>query len=67
MLEKAQIPEILPVAVLPKITESNLKWTFRNAMNDKLAAAKMAEFAYNTLTRLRLRPTRCIGLSVALA
>jgi branched-chain amino acid transport system substrate-binding protein len=49
MLEKAQIPEILPVAVLPKITESNLKWTFRNAMNDKLAAAKMAEFAYNTL------------------
>jgi branched-chain amino acid transport system substrate-binding protein len=49
MLEKAHIPQILPVAVLPKITESHLKWTFRNALNDKIAAAKMAEFAYNTL------------------
>jgi len=49
MLEKAHVAQILPVAVLPKITESHLKWTFRNALNDKIAAAKMAEFAYNTL------------------
>jgi branched-chain amino acid transport system substrate-binding protein len=49
ILEKAQIPEIVPVAVLPKITEGDAKWTFRSAMNDKIAATKMAEFVVNEL------------------
>jgi branched-chain amino acid transport system substrate-binding protein len=49
ILEKAQIPQIVPVAVLPKITEGDAKWTFRSAMNDKIAATKMAEFVVNEL------------------
>lgn len=49
ILEKVHVPQILPVAVLPKITEGNAKWTFRSAMNDKIAATKMAEFVGNTL------------------
>jgi branched-chain amino acid transport system substrate-binding protein len=48
-LEEAHIPQIVPVAVLPKITEGNAKWTFRSAMNDKIAATKMAEFVVNEL------------------
>lgn len=43
------IPHLLPVAVLPAITEKGSKWTFRTALNDKIAAAKMAEFAVNRL------------------
>jgi branched-chain amino acid transport system substrate-binding protein len=49
LLEKAHVPQILPVAVLPKITEGDAKWTFRSAMNDKIAATKMAEFVVNEL------------------
>jgi branched-chain amino acid transport system substrate-binding protein len=49
LLEKARIPQILPVAVLPKITEGNARYTFRSAMNDKIAAVKMAEFVANDL------------------
>jgi branched-chain amino acid transport system substrate-binding protein len=49
LLEKARIPQILPVAVLPEITERGAKWTFRSAMNDKIAAMKMAEFLVNDL------------------
>jgi branched-chain amino acid transport system substrate-binding protein len=49
LLEKAHIPQIVPVAVLPQITEGNAKWTFRSAMNDKIAAIKMAEFVVNDL------------------
>ena len=51
-LEQAHVPQVLPVAVLPKITESGAKWTFRSAMNDKIAARKMAEFIAS-----RLKPT----------
>lgn len=54
LLEKAHIPEILPVAVLPQITEGNARWTFRNAMNDKLAARKMAEFVINDLNAKKI-------------
>ena len=49
LLEKAHVPQIVPVAVLPKITEGDSKWTFRSAMNDKIAATKMAEFVVNVL------------------
>lgn len=49
LLEKARIPQILPVAVLPEITERGAQWTFRSAMNDKIAAMKMAEFLVNDL------------------
>src|ERR1051326_3066616 len=49
LLEKAHVPQIVPVAVLPKITEGNAQWTFRSAMNDKIAASKMAEFVANEL------------------
>ena len=38
------IPHILPVAVLPIITEMGSTWTFRTALNDKIAAVKMADF-----------------------
>lgn len=48
-VDQAGIPHILPVAVLPKITEFGSKWTFRNALNDRVAAEKMAEFATGTL------------------
>lgn len=48
-VDRAKIPHLLPVAVLPKITEMGSHWTFRSALNDKLAAAKMAEFAVNQL------------------
>lgn len=43
------IPHILPVAVLPKITEMGSTWTFRTALNDKIAAVKMADFVVNQL------------------
>lgn len=49
ILEQAHIPQIVPVAVLPEITEKNAQWTFRSAMNDKIAATKMAEFVVNEL------------------
>jgi branched-chain amino acid transport system substrate-binding protein len=49
ILERVHIPQILPVAVLPKITEGKPKWTFRSALNDKIAATQMAEFAYHQL------------------
>lgn len=49
ILEEAHIPQIVPVAVLPEITELNAQWTFRSAMNDKIAATKMAEFVVNDL------------------
>jgi len=54
LLEDVHVPQILPVAVLPKITEGNLRWTFRNAMNDKIAATKMAEFVVNVMHAQRV-------------
>ena len=43
-VDGATIPHILPVAVLPIITEMGSTWTFRTALNDKIAAVKMADF-----------------------
>jgi branched-chain amino acid transport system substrate-binding protein len=43
------IPHLVPVAVLPEITEMGSKWTFRSALNDKVAAEKMAQFVVQKL------------------
>jgi branched-chain amino acid transport system substrate-binding protein len=48
-VDGAGIPHIVPVAVLPSITEGNSKFTFRTALNDKIAAQKMADFVVHTL------------------
>lgn len=48
-VDRAAIPHLLPVAVLPKITEMGSRFTFRSALNDKIAAIKMAEFAVQHL------------------
>lgn len=48
-VDRAGIPHLVPVAVLPKITEFGSKYTFRSALNDKIAAQKMAGFVLNTL------------------
>jgi len=48
-VDKAAIPHILPVAVLPQITESGSRWTFRNALNDRIAAQRMADFVVHRL------------------
>ena len=48
-VDRAQIPHVLPVAVLPKITTMGSTWTFRTALNDQIAANKMAEFVVNRL------------------
>lgn len=48
-VDRAAIPHLLPVAVLPKITEMGSRWTFRTALNDKIAATKMADFVVNEL------------------
>ncbi|HEV2842612.1 MAG TPA: ABC transporter substrate-binding protein [Chthoniobacterales bacterium] len=48
-VDAAGIPHVLPVAVLPKITEMGSIWTFRTALNDKIAAIKMADFAVEQL------------------
>lgn len=48
-VDAAGIPHVLPVAVLPKITEMGSTWTFRTALNDQIAAVKMADFAVNQL------------------
>lgn len=48
-VDAAGMAHILPVAVLPRITEMGSKWTFRTALNDKIAASKMAEFVVNEL------------------
>lgn len=53
-VDRASIPHLLPVAVLPKITEMGSKWTFRSALNDKVAAAKMAEFVVRELRAKKL-------------
>ena len=49
LVDRAGIPHIVPVAVLPKITEMGSRFTFRSALNDKIAAQKMAAFVVNTL------------------
>lgn len=48
-VDRAGIPHILPVAVLPSITDAGSKFTFRSALNDRIAAQKMADFAVHTL------------------
>lgn len=48
-VDHVAIPHLLPVAVLPKITEMGSRWTFRTALNDKIAATKMAGFVVQTL------------------
>jgi branched-chain amino acid transport system substrate-binding protein len=48
-VDRAGIPHLLPVAVLPKITEMGSKFTFRSALNDKIAAQKIADFAVQRL------------------
>lgn len=48
-VDRTGIPHLLPVAVLPKITEMGSKLTFRSALNDKLAAQKMADFVVQQL------------------
>ncbi len=48
-VDGAGIPHLVPVAVLPAITEAGSKWTFRSALNDKVAAAKMAGFVVGNL------------------
>lgn len=48
-VDRAGIPHLLPVAVLPKITEMGSKLTFRSALNDKIAAQKMADFVVRKL------------------
>jgi branched-chain amino acid transport system substrate-binding protein len=48
-VDAAGIPHVLPVAVLPKITEMGSTWTFRTALNDKIAAVKMAGFVVEQL------------------
>jgi branched-chain amino acid transport system substrate-binding protein len=48
-VDAAGIPHVLPVAVLPKITEMGSTWTFRTALNDKIAAVKMADFVVEQL------------------
>lgn len=48
-VDRAGIPHLLPVAVLPSITEAGSKFTFRSALNDKIAAQKMADFVVNRL------------------
>lgn len=48
-VDAAAIPHLLPVAVLPSITDFGSSWTFRSALNDKIAAVKMAEFASGPL------------------
>jgi len=53
-VDRAGIPHLLPVAVLPKITEMGSKLTFRSALNDKIAAKKMAEFVVQKLGAKKL-------------
>jgi branched-chain amino acid transport system substrate-binding protein len=53
-VDQAGIPHLLPVAVLPRITEMGSTWTFRNALNDRTAANKMAEFVVNELDARRV-------------
>lgn len=48
-VDDAGIPHLLPVAVLPQITDAGSKWTFRTALNDKIAAVKMADFVVDQL------------------
>jgi branched-chain amino acid transport system substrate-binding protein len=48
-VDGAGIPHVLPVAVLPAITEMGSTWTFRTALNDKIAAVKMADFVIEQL------------------
>jgi len=48
-VDRVAIPHLVPVAVLPKITEMGSKWTFRSALNDAIAARKMAEFVVTDL------------------
>ncbi len=48
-VDRAGIPHVLPVAVLPSITDAGSKFTFRSALNDKIAAQKMADFVVNRL------------------
>jgi branched-chain amino acid transport system substrate-binding protein len=48
-VDASGIPHVLPVAVLPKITEMGSTWTFRTALNDKIAATKMASFVVDQL------------------
>jgi branched-chain amino acid transport system substrate-binding protein len=48
-VDRAGIPHLLPVAVLPSITQAGSKFTFRSALNDRIAAEKMAEFVVNQL------------------
>lgn len=48
-VDTAGIPHLLPVAVLPKITEMGSAWTFRTALNDRIAATKMAQFVLQNL------------------
>lgn len=48
-VDAAGIPHVLPVAVLPKITDMGSTWTFRTALNDRFAAAKMANFVVGHL------------------
>lgn len=54
LVDNAKLPHLLPVAVLPKITEMGSKWTFRTALNDRIAATQMAEFAVETLHAPRI-------------
>jgi branched-chain amino acid transport system substrate-binding protein len=53
-VDSAGIPHLLPVAVLPSITEMGSTWTFRTALNDKIAAVKMADFVVNQLKATRV-------------
>lgn len=48
-VDGSKLPHVLPVAVLPKITEAGSTWTFRTALNDRIAARMMAEFSVSTL------------------
>lgn len=48
-VDAARIPHLLPVSVLPSITDSGSTWTFRSALNDKIAAKKMADFVVKEL------------------
>lgn len=53
-VDGAGIPHLLPVAVLPSITDAGSRWTFRNALNDRVAAQKMAEFVVEQLGAKRI-------------
>lgn len=54
LVDSAKMPHLLPVAVLPRITEMGSQWTFRTALNDRIAATQMAEFAVKTLHAPRI-------------